>query len=222
MTPWAPRRGESWAPFLLFHFVICLSTLPVNRRTRANTHTLWGGGNEYQSSSSIHHAGSCSVPRGSCRSARRWSTSSPSTTCVRYNTRRVGWDGMDPPLRMVHGLHSLSPPFAPRWRVSVLPHSSNAPRSLTSHSVFFVWAWHVCVSLPLSQIDVINSRQQGFLALFAGDTGEIKSEVGGWVQQACVCVCLHRHVYEREWHATRRTGVPASPPARPGHAISHP
>jgi len=27
------------------------------------------------------------------------------------------------------------------------------------------------------EIDVINSRQQGFLALFAGDTGEIKSEV---------------------------------------------
>jgi len=29
----------------------------------------------------------------------------------------------------------------------------------------------------LHEIDVINSRQQGFLALFAGDTGEIKSEV---------------------------------------------
>jgi len=29
----------------------------------------------------------------------------------------------------------------------------------------------------LHEIDVINSRQQGFLALFAGDTGEIKQEV---------------------------------------------
>ena len=29
----------------------------------------------------------------------------------------------------------------------------------------------------LAQIDVINSRQQGFLALFAGDTGEIRPEV---------------------------------------------
>ena len=29
----------------------------------------------------------------------------------------------------------------------------------------------------MHEIDVINSRQQGFLALFAGDTGEIKSEV---------------------------------------------
>ena len=29
---------------------------------------------------------------------------------------------------------------------------------------------------PLPQIDVINSRQQGFLALFAGDTGEIRPE----------------------------------------------
>merc|ERR1711907_90078 len=32
-------------------------------------------------------------------------------------------------------------------------------------------------TVSLHGIDVINSRQQGFLALFAGDTGEIKSEV---------------------------------------------
>ena len=32
-------------------------------------------------------------------------------------------------------------------------------------------------NISLHEIDVINSRQQGFLALFAGDTGEIKSEV---------------------------------------------
>merc|ERR1711865_1255965 len=31
--------------------------------------------------------------------------------------------------------------------------------------------------VSLHEIDVINSRQQGFLALFAGDTGEIKPEV---------------------------------------------
>ena len=31
--------------------------------------------------------------------------------------------------------------------------------------------------VSLHEIDVINSRQQGFLALFAGDTGEIKTEV---------------------------------------------
>merc|ERR1719181_2463401 len=31
--------------------------------------------------------------------------------------------------------------------------------------------------VTLHEIDVINSRQQGFLALFAGDTGEIKPEV---------------------------------------------
>jgi len=31
--------------------------------------------------------------------------------------------------------------------------------------------------VSLHEVDVINSRQQGFLALFAGDTGEIKSEV---------------------------------------------
>merc|ERR1711881_95400 len=32
-------------------------------------------------------------------------------------------------------------------------------------------------TVNLHEIDVINSRQQGFLALFAGDTGEIKPEV---------------------------------------------
>merc|ERR1712139_78192 len=32
-------------------------------------------------------------------------------------------------------------------------------------------------TVSLHEIDVINSRQQGFLALFAGDTGEIKMEV---------------------------------------------
>ena len=32
-------------------------------------------------------------------------------------------------------------------------------------------------TVTLHEIDVINSRQQGFLALFAGDTGEIRAEV---------------------------------------------
>ena len=32
-------------------------------------------------------------------------------------------------------------------------------------------------TVTLHEIDVINSRSQGFLALFSGDTGEIKSEV---------------------------------------------
>mmetsp|Transcript_36026 Transcript_36026/g.70883 ORF Transcript_36026/g.70883 Transcript_36026/m.70883 type:complete len:384 (-) Transcript_36026:208-1359(-) len=32
-------------------------------------------------------------------------------------------------------------------------------------------------TVSLHEIDVINSRQQGFLALFAGDTGEIKQEI---------------------------------------------
>lgn len=31
--------------------------------------------------------------------------------------------------------------------------------------------------VTLHEIDVINSRSQGFLALFAGDTGEIRPEV---------------------------------------------
>jgi DNA helicase TIP49 (TBP-interacting protein) len=32
-------------------------------------------------------------------------------------------------------------------------------------------------TISLHEIDVINSRTQGFLALFAGDTGEIKPEL---------------------------------------------
>ncbi|EPB72249.1 TIP49 protein [Ancylostoma ceylanicum] len=35
----------------------------------------------------------------------------------------------------------------------------------------------------LHDIDVINSRSQGFLALFTGDTGEIKSEVAEWREE---------------------------------------
>ena len=31
--------------------------------------------------------------------------------------------------------------------------------------------------MSLHEIDVINSRTQGFLALFAGDTGEIRAEI---------------------------------------------
>merc|ERR1719390_21495 len=38
-------------------------------------------------------------------------------------------------------------------------------------------------TVNLHEIDVINSRQQGFLALFAGDTGEIKAEVREQIDQ---------------------------------------
>jgi RuvB-like protein 2 len=38
-------------------------------------------------------------------------------------------------------------------------------------------------TVNLHEIDVINSRQQGFLALFAGDTGEIKQEVREQIDQ---------------------------------------
>ncbi len=37
-------------------------------------------------------------------------------------------------------------------------------------------------TVTLHEIDVINSRTQGFLALFSGDTGEIKPEVRNWVE----------------------------------------
>lgn len=38
-------------------------------------------------------------------------------------------------------------------------------------------------TVTLHEIDVINSRTQGFLALFSGDTGEIKSEVRDQINQ---------------------------------------
>ena len=38
-------------------------------------------------------------------------------------------------------------------------------------------------TVSLHEIDVINSRQQGFLALFTGDTGEIKAEVRDQIDQ---------------------------------------
>ena len=42
--------------------------------------------------------------------------------------------------------------------------------------------------VSLHEIDVIKSRQQGFLALFAGDTGEIKHEVREQIDLK-VCRC---------------------------------
>lgn len=38
-------------------------------------------------------------------------------------------------------------------------------------------------TVTLHEIDVINSRTQGFLALFSGDTGEIKQEVRDQIDQ---------------------------------------
>merc|ERR1711935_907253 len=38
-------------------------------------------------------------------------------------------------------------------------------------------------TVSLREIDVINSRSQGFLALFSGDTGEIKAEVRDQINQ---------------------------------------
>lgn len=55
----------------------------------------------------------------------------------------------------------------------------------------------VAHTVSLHEIDVINSRSQGFLALFSGDTGEIKSEVrdqinvkvGEWKEEGKADIC---------------------------------
>jgi RuvB-like protein 2 len=52
-------------------------------------------------------------------------------------------------------------------------------------------------TVSLHEIDVINSRTQGFLALFSGDTGEIKAEVrdqintkvGEWREEGKAQIC---------------------------------
>lgn len=50
--------------------------------------------------------------------------------------------------------------------------------------------------VSLHEIDVINSRQQGFLALFAGDTGEIRPEVRAPTLTAPASPCLgSSHVF---------------------------
>ena len=65
---------------------------------------------------------------------------------------------------------------SPRFRLSLSPYS---------HQTKFVQCpegevqkrKEVVHTVSLHEIDVINSRTQGFLALFAGDTGEIKPEL---------------------------------------------
>lgn len=58
--------------------------------------------------------------------------------------------------------HSL---FSPQTKFVQCPEGEIQKRKQVVHTV------------SLHEIDVINSRTQGFLALFAGDTGEIKSEL---------------------------------------------
>lgn len=55
--------------------------------------------------------------------------------------------------------------MGPQTRFVQCPEGELQKRKETVHTV------------SLHEVDVINSRSQGFLALFAGDTGEIKSEV---------------------------------------------
>merc|ERR1719384_3085194 len=42
-------------------------------------------------------------------------------------------------------------------------------------------------TVSLHEIDVINSRQQGYMALFNGDTGEINPEVRDQINQKVAC-----------------------------------
>ena len=55
------------------------------------------------------------------------------------------------------------------------PEGELQQRKEVVHTVGMSSSSHLQVSLH--DVDVINSRQQGFLALFAGDTGEIKPEI---------------------------------------------
>merc|ERR1712093_99426 len=78
-------------------------------------------------------------------------------------------------------------------KISLLGRSFSKTKDFdaTSQSVRFVQTpdgelqkrKEVVHTVSLHEIDVINSRQQGFLALFAGDTGEIKAEVREQIDQ---------------------------------------
>jgi len=58
--------------------------------------------------------------------------------------------------------------------------SSNAPRVKSKKRKEIVH------TVTLHEVDVINSRNQGFLALFSGETGEIKHEVRDQIDQKVV------------------------------------
>ena len=49
-------------------------------------------------------------------------------------------------------------------------------------------------TVTLHEIDIINSRSQGFLALFAGDIGEIKPEVRDQIDEK-VMYCIYIYIY---------------------------
>lgn len=57
------------------------------------------------------------------------------------------------------------------------PPAAETTFSSSMHFPIFSPSTRCFPQVSLHEIDVINSRQQGFLALFAGDTGEIKGEV---------------------------------------------
>ena len=60
-------------------------------------------------------------------------------------------------------------------------------------------------TVSLHEIDVINSRTQGFLALFSGDTGEIKSEVREQIN-AKVAEWREEGKADHSWGAVHRRG----------------
>ena len=53
-------------------------------------------------------------------------------------------------------------------------------------------------TVTLHEIDVINSRTQGFLALFSGDTGEIKPEVRDQINSKVSFLKIFRKHFKRE------------------------
>ena len=59
-------------------------------------------------------------------------------------------------------------------------------------------------TVTLHEIDVINSRTQGFLALFSGDTGEIKPEVRDQINSK---VSFLKGVPNRKYEDIQRRGI---------------
>ena len=56
------------------------------------------------------------------------------------------------------------------------------------------------LKVTLHEIDVINSRTQGFLALFSGDTGEIKPEVRDQINSKGIVKSIWLYTSSRNVH----------------------
>lgn len=115
----------------------------------------------------------CSALRASCKSGGRWCTWCRCTRCV---TRVLLCCSPAPVLPGWEAGGARGAAARGGWQSTWSLAAARAPADNVHTKLLLTPLWLPHVSMNV-QIDVINSRQQGFLALFAGDTGEIRPEV---------------------------------------------